>query len=387
MRCRLPSPPDFATSNETADVAGPQPRPGVLKITPYAGSEVYGVERDLINVSSNESAFGASERAVAAAIEAATGLRRYPEIDNRSLREAIAARFGLDVSRIICGNGSDEIIKMLCTAYAGPGDEVVYSAHGFQMYPIAARAVGAEPVLVAERNLTFDVDAVLGRVNERTRLVFIANPNNPTGSYIGRDELARLHAGLPDRVLLVIDSAYAEYVTRADYDAGVALASAHDNVVMTRTFSKIFALAALRIGWAYCPPAVMDILERVRSPFNVNAMAIAAGVAALADTAHTARAVEHNAAILPWFTAEIERMGRPVNPSAANFVIVHFDPDSDRNATAAYRHLFANNIVARRVAGYGLPDWVRLSIGTRAEMERIVQVLGDFLTRNSPADR
>jgi histidinol-phosphate aminotransferase len=359
----------------------------VLNITPYAGSEAYGGESELINVSSNESAFGASERAVAAAIDAARRLRRYPEIDNRSLREAVGARFGLDASRILCGNGSDEIIKLLCTAYAGPGDEVVYSAHGFQIYPIAARSVGAEPVAAPEVNLTFDVDAVLDQVNDRTRIVFIANPNNPTGTYIGRGELARLHAGLPENVLLVIDSAYAEYVTVADYDPGAGLALAHDNVVMTRTLSKIFALAALRIGWALCPPAVMGVLERIRSPFNVNAVAIAAGVAALADTAHTARAVAHNAEILPWFTAEIERMGRPVNPSVANFVIVHFDPDSDRDALAAYRHLFASNIVTRRVAGYGLPDWVRLSMGTRAEMERIVAVLGDFLTRNSPADR
>lgn len=358
----------------------------MLQITPYAGSEAYGGETELINVSSNESAFGASALACAAAVEAAKGLRRYPEIDNRSLREAVGTRFGLDPARIICGNGSDEIIKMLCTAYAGPGDEVLYSAHGFQMYPIAARSVGAEPVSVAERNLTFDVDAVLDRVSKRTRLVFIANPNNPTGSYINRDELRRLHAGLPGNVLLVIDAAYAEYVTRPDYDAGVELALAHDNVVMTRTFSKIFALAALRVGWALCPLPVIDILERVRSPFNVNAVAIAAGVAALADTAHTERAIAHNAETLPWFTAEVERMGRTVNPSVANFVIVHFEPESEKNATAAYRFLFDHNIVTRRVAGYGLPDWVRLSMGTRTEMERVVDVLGDFLTRNSASD-
>jgi histidinol-phosphate aminotransferase len=364
-------------------VAGLQPRPGVLRITPYAGSAAYGGESERINVSSNESAFGASPRALEAAVAAAQGLRRYPEIDNHSLREAVAARFSLDPARIICGNGSDEIIKLLCIAYAGPGDEIVYSAHGFQMYPIAAHSVGATPVAVPERNLTFDVDAVLEHVNARTRLVFIANPNNPTGSYVNRDELARLHAGLPDNVLLVIDGAYAEYVTRADYDAGVALASAHDNVVMTRTFSKIFALAALRVGWAYCPAPVMDVLERLRSPFNVNAVAIAAGIAALADTAHTERSIKHNAELLPWFTAQVEGLGREVAPSVANFVIVHFDPDSDKTATAAYEWLYAHDIVTRRVGGYGLPDWVRLSIGTRPEMERVVAVLGDFLTRNS----
>jgi histidinol-phosphate aminotransferase len=329
------------------DVAGPQPRPGVLRITPYAGSAAYGGESERINVSSNESAFGASPQALAAAVAAVQGLRRYPEIDNHSLREAVAARFALDPARIVCGNGSDEIIKLLCIAYAGLGDEIIYSAHGFQMYPIAAHSVGAMPVAVPEKDLTFDVDAVLDRVNDRTRLVFIANPNNPTGSYINRDELARLHAGLPENVLLVIDGAYAEYVTRADYDAGVALASAHDNVVMTRTFSKIYALAALRVGWAYCPAPVMDVLERLRSPFNVNAVAIAAGIAALADTAHTEHAVMHNAELLPWFTAQVEGMGRTVAPSVANFVIVHFDPDSRKNATAAYEWLYAHDILTR----------------------------------------
>lgn len=368
-------------------MAGPQPRAGVLRITPYAGSAAYGGETERINVSSNESAFGASARAIEAAVAAANGLRRYPEIDNRSLREAVGARFSLDPARIICGNGSDEIIKLLCTAYAGPGDEIVYSAHGFQMYPIAALSVGAEPVAVAEKDLCFDVDAVLDRVNERTRLVFIANPNNPTGSYINRNELARLHAGLPENVILVIDAAYAEYVTMADYEPGIELALAHDNVLMMRTFSKIFALAALRVGWALCPPAMIDILERVRSPFNVNSMAIAAAVAALADTAHTEHAIAHNAEILPWFTAAVERMGRTVNPSVANFVIVHFDPDSDRNASAAYNWFYQHDIVTRRVAGYGLPDWVRLSMGTRPEMERVVEVLGEFLTRNDPAGK
>jgi histidinol-phosphate aminotransferase len=369
------------------DVSGPQARPGVLRITPYSGSAHYGAEDpQLINVSSNESAFGASARALEAAVAAASSLRRYPEIDNRSLREAVGARYALDPARIICGNGSDEIIKLLCTAYAGPGDEIVYSAHGFQMYPIAALSVGAEPVAVPEKDLTFDADAVLAAVNERTRLVFIANPNNPTGSYVDRDGLRRLHAGLPDDVILVIDAAYAEYVTRADYDPGIELALAHDNVVMTRTFSKIYALAALRVGWALVPPAMMDILERVRSPFNVNAMAIAAGVAALADTAHTEHAVAHNAEILPWFSAEVTKMGRTVNPSVANFVIVQFDPASEKNADAAYRWLLDHGIVTRRVAGYGLPDWVRLSMGTRPEMERVVNVLGEFLTRNAPAD-
>ncbi len=362
-------------------MAGPQAKDGVLRVTPYAGSEAKAEGAQLINISSNESAFGASERAREAYINAAANLRRYPEIDARSLRQALAAHYGLEPDRIICGTGSDQIIDLLALAYAGVDDEVIYSAHGFQMYPIAAHAVGATPVAAPEANLTTDVDAVLGAITERTRIVFLANPNNPTGTFVNRAELARLHQGLPDNVLLVIDSAYAEYVTQADYEPGIELVRAHDNVVMTRTFSKIYALASLRVGWAYGPAEIIGILDRIRPPFNVNAPAIAAAVAALGDREHTEMARRHNDEVLPWFVEEVEALGLTVNPSVANFVIVNFDPETPKNAEAAYQYLFSKGIVTRRVGGYGLPDWVRMSIGARDEMTTVRDVLKEFLEK------
>ena len=363
-------------------VARPNPKDGVLRVTPYAGSEAKAGGGQLINISSNESAFGASARACDAFTEAAANLRRYPEIDARSLRQALAAHCDLEPERIICGNGSDQIIDLIALAYAGVGDEVVHSAHGFQMYPIAAHAVGAMPVAAPEVNLTADIDAILGAVSERTRIVFLANPNNPTGTFVTRSEMARLHAGLPDDVLLVIDSAYAEYVTQAAYEPGIELARAYDNVVMTRTFSKIYALASLRVGWAYGPAEIIGILDRIRPPFNVNAPAIAGAIAALDDRKHIETARRHNDEVLPWFKGEVEALGLTVNPSAANFVIVHFDPDTPKNAEAAYQYLFDRGIVTRRVGGYGLPDWVRMSIGTREEMTIVRDALKEFLEKN-----
>lgn len=362
-------------------MSGPQPKPGVLKITPYASSEAKADGSDLINIGSNESAFPASDRAREAFLAAAATLHRYPEINANALRSAIAEHHGLEVQRIICGVGSDQIIDLLCLVYAGPGDEIVYSAHGFQMYPIASHAVGATPVSVPERELTADVDAILAAVNDATRIVFIANPNNPTGSYLPRDEMARLHAGLPEHVLLVIDAAYAEFVTVDDYDAGAALVSDNENVVMLRTFSKAYALAGLRLGWAYAPEAVIDMLDRVRPPFNIDAPTIAAGVAALEDTAHIERARSHNDAMLPWFSGEMARLGFVVNPSVANFVIARLPEGVQRNHTIedVYAHLTANGVIVRRVTGYGLPDWLRFSIGTKEEMQTVLDLLSQHL--------
>jgi len=360
-------------------VAPPKAKPGVLAITPYAGSEAGHGGTDRVVISSNESAFGASWRAMEAYSAASEDVRRYPEIDARSLRQALAQHHGLEQDRIICGCGSDQIIDLLTLCFAGPGDETLYTEHGFTMYPIATLGVGATPIAVPETNLTTDVDAILSRVTERTRIVFLANPNNPTGTYVPESELRRLHAGLPEDVILLLDGAYAEYVMEEDYVAGEALVREFPNVVMTRTFSKIYALASLRVGWAYAPPEIIDVLDRVRPPFNVSAPAISAAIAALEDREHTERSRRHNAETLPWFIGEVEALGLHVNPSVANFVIVRFSDDPDRNADAAYRFLFARGIVTRRVAGYGLPEWVRMSIGTREEMEEVLTALRAFV--------
>src|SRR5262249_19531933 len=268
---------------------------------------------------------------------------------------------------------------LLLRSYAGPGDEVLYSRHGFLMYPINAQTVGATPVAAPERALTTDVDALLERVPDRTRIVFVANPNNPTGTYLGAAEMARLHAGLPPSVVLAIDAAYAEFVNRNDYEAGAALVDRADNVVMLRTFSKVYALAGLRLGWAYCPPAITDILNRMRSPFNVNVPALAAGVAAVEDVEALVHAQAHNQRWLAWFSQRLAALGLPLTPSVANFVLARFPDDPHRNADAAFAFLQSRGILTRKMGAYGLPQHLRITIGTGPEMAAVAATLAEFM--------
>ncbi|HTS94390.1 MAG TPA: histidinol-phosphate transaminase [Stellaceae bacterium] len=358
----------------------PTPRPGVLEIAPYRGGEAGapGFAKP-IRLASNESALGPSPRAIAAYAALAPEIYRYPDGAADMLRQTLAKHYGLDAARIVCGNGSDELIGLLTKAYAGEGDEVLYSRHGFLMYPIAAKAAGARPVTAPEQHLTADVDAILRAVTPRTRIVFLANPNNPTGTYLSSEEVARLHAGLPKSVLLVIDAAYAEFVQRNDYEPGIALVEANSNVVMTRTFSKIYALAGLRVGWAYCSAEIADVLNRVRGPFNLNAAAQAAAVAALDDVASVDRAREHNDIWRPWLERELAALGVTVQPSVANFVIVRFPGIGGKTANAAFEFLKSRGILTRGIAGYQLPDWLRITIGTEEEMRAVVKAVADFL--------
>ncbi|MCG8651071.1 MAG: aminotransferase class I/II-fold pyridoxal phosphate-dependent enzyme, partial [Pirellulales bacterium] len=273
----------------------PQAGPGILEIDAYIpGDSGAPGEGPVVKLSSNETPLGPSPKAVDAYRDAANALERYPDGSATALREAIAARYGLNPDRIVCGAGSDEVLNLLANAYLSPGDEAIYTEHGFLVYRIAILANGATPVIAPETDARADVDAILGCVSERTKMVFLANPNNPTGTYIPFDEVQRLRNGLPPHVLLVLDGAYAEYVRRNDYEAGIELVSTTHNTVMTRTFSKIYGLANLRIGWAYGPAAVIDALNRARGPFNVNGPALAAASAAVADRAHIEGAVAHN---------------------------------------------------------------------------------------------
>src|SRR3954462_12474627 len=358
----------------------PVPGPGILDIAPYVGGEskAEGVERP-IRLASNESALGPSPKAIAAFRALAGEIHRYPDGSAIELRGALGRQHGLDPARIVCGSGSDELIGMLLRAYADPGSEVLYSRHGFLMYPIGALSVGATPVAAPERDLTADVDALLERVTERTRIVFIANPNNPTGTYLPISEMRRLHAGLPPHVLLAIDAAYAEFVNRNDYEPGVALVNRAENVVMLRTFSKIYALAGLRLGWAYCPPAIADVLNRVRGPFNVNAAALAAGVAAVEDIGALARARAHNERWLPWLSERLPRLGLPLTSSVGNFVLPQFPEDPRRNADAAFAFLQSRGILTRKMGGYGLPRHLRITIGTGEEMETVAAIIAEFM--------
>jgi histidinol-phosphate aminotransferase len=363
--------------------AGLTPRPGILEIAPYVGgdSELPGIAKP-IKLASNESALGPSPRAVAAYRDCAAALHRYPDGSHLRLREALAQRHRMDAANIVCGNGSDELLAMLAKAYAGPGDEVLYTAHGFLLYPIVALAAGATPVVAPESELRTDVDALLKRVTPRTRIVFLANPNNPTGSYIPKAELRRLRDGLPDDVLLVIDAAYAEFVTARDYSAGADLVAAFDNVVMTRTFSKIYALAALRLGWALCPPNVAGVLNRLRGPFNLNTAAQAAGIAALEDIALETQAREHNTRWRDWLAVELTRLGLHVYPSVTNFLLVRFGADAKHGAAAADKFLRGEGIILRRVDNYGLPECLRVTVGREDEMRTLVSALGRFLGRS-----
>jgi histidinol-phosphate aminotransferase len=361
----------------------PQPKPGILEISPYVPgeSEVPGGLKP-IKLSSNETPLGPSPKAVAAYKAMADQLERYPDGGATALRHALARQYGLNPERIVCGCGSDELINLIAHAYLAPGDEAVYSAHGFLMYKIATLSNGGTPMPVPEKNYRADIDAMLARVGPKTKVVFLANPNNPTGTYIPHDEVRRLHKGLPSHTLLVIDAAYSEYVRRNDYEAGLELVATTDNTVMLRTFSKIYGLAALRLGWAYCPAAVADVLNRVRGPFNVTAPAIAAGVAALEDKAHVETAVAHNEKWLPWVTAEFQKLGIEVTPSIGNFVLMHFPTGKGKDAVAADEFLKARGIILRRVAAYGLPNCLRMTIGTEDDNRRVVAALAEFMGRS-----
>ena len=362
----------------------PQPRPGVLEIDPYVPgkSAAPGVSR-VFKLSSNETPLGPSPHAIAAYRAVADRLADYPDGAATALREAIGRAFGLDPGRIICGAGSDDLLNLIADAYLCDGDEAIHTTHGFLVYPIATLGSGAKPIAAAEKNYTADVDAILAAVTERTKIVFLANPNNPTGTYVPFDEVKRLHGALPPHVLLVLDAAYAEYVRRNDYEAGIELVATCENVVMCRTFSKIYGLAALRLGWLYGPAHVVDAINRIRGPFNVNAAAIAAGIAAIQDAAHVEASRAHNEKWLGWLTAEIGKLGLEVTPSIANFVLIHFPDVKGRTAEEADAFLTQRGLILRRVKAYKLPNALRMSVGTEEANRLVVGALAEFLGKRA----
>jgi histidinol-phosphate aminotransferase len=358
----------------------PEPRPGVLAIDAYVPgrSTAPGVAK-VFKLSSNETPLGPSPKAVDAYKAEAARLHEYPDGASTELREAIGRAFGLDPARIVCGAGSDELLNLLAYAFIGPGDEAIHTTHGFLVYHIATLGAGGTPVVAPETNYTADVDAILKRVTAKTRLVYLANPNNPTGTYVPFDEVKRLQCALPPHVLLVIDAAYAEYVRRNDYESGIELVATCDNVVMCRTFSKIHGLAALRLGWLYGPAPVVAALNRIRGPFNVSQPAIAAGVAAIGDAEHVEMSRAHNEKWLAWLTAEIGKLDLAVTPSAANFVLIHFPVTPGRTAKDADAFLTKRGLVLRATGAYKLPDALRLSVGTEEANRLVVAALGEFL--------
>jgi histidinol-phosphate aminotransferase len=348
-----------------------------MRIDLYEGgkSSVEGVSH-VVKLSSNENPLGASDAAKDAFAREMHSLNRYPSADHSALRNAIADVHGLKAEQIICGAGSDEIISFLCQAYAGPGDEVVYSEHGFLMFPIYANAAGATPVKVAEVDRVADVDAILAACNDKTRLVFIANPNNPTGTMISARDILRLAEGIPDSALLVLDGAYAEYVE--GYDGGAALIDKRDNVVMTRTFSKIYGLGGLRIGWGYAPKNVIDVLNRVRGPFNLSSAALSAAEAAVRDTAFVDKCRAENTRMRVWLKEALTELGLGCDASLANFVLARFVDEAE--ADACNNALAQEGLIVRKVSGYGLPNCLRITVGDEASCRRVVHTIAGYIS-------
>jgi histidinol-phosphate aminotransferase len=359
---------------------GPQARPAIFDIDPYVpGRSKLPGAGPIIKLSSNETPLGASPKAVEAFREAAGKLDRYPDGAATALRDALGRFYGLNPAHLVCGAGSDELFHVLAQAYLGPGDEAIFTAHGFLVYKIVILAAGATPIVAPETGFRTDVDAILERVTPKTRAVFIANPNNPTGTYIAFDEVRRLRHGLPENVLLVLDGAYAEYVNRNDYEAGIELVATTPNTVMTRTFSKIYGLASARVGWVYCPAAVAAVLNQIRGPFNVSGPGMDAAIAALDDRAHIERAKAHNEEWLDWLAREITALGIKVTDSAANFLLLHFTDEKGRTAADADEFLAGRRLIVRRLEAYGIPQGLRLTVGLEHENRAVVDALRDFL--------
>jgi histidinol-phosphate aminotransferase len=356
----------------------PQPHAGVLAIDTYVPgkSKAAGFTGPVHKLSANETPLGASPKAIAAFQSAIDRLPTYPDGSALAVREAIGRVHGLDPARIVTGAGSDELLALLAHIYCQAGDEGIYTQHGFLVYRIAILSAGATPVVVPETNFKVDVGAILAAVTPRTRIVYIANPGNPTGTYLTGAEVQHLADSLPPQVLLVIDGAYAEYAQAADFDSGFALVTARENIVVTRTFSKIYGLASVRLGWCYAPAAVCDCLNRVRGPFNTNDPAMRAGIAAVEDRTHIEQSVAHNTRWRERLTREIAALGFPVTPSETNFMLIHFA--AAQEAAAADAFFTARGLILRAVAAYGLPQCLRLSVGSEAANTLVLEAFAAF---------
>jgi len=349
----------------------------ILNIAPYTPgkSKIAGVANP-IKLSSNENGIGCSPKAEAA-YKNFSALNRYPDATALELREAIGKAYDLNAEKLICGAGSDEILELIAYAYAGEGDEVAYTEHGFLVYPIAARSAGATPVAVKEKNYTTDVDAILKAVTSKTRIVYVANPNNPTGTCVPSSEIARLRKGLREDILLVIDVAYAECVSMPGYTDGREIVDVTENTIMVHTFSKMYGLAALRLGWAYAHPKIIDILNRIRPPFNITGPALAAGIAAVADKDFLKKSIDHNSKWREKLFAELENLGFKPLLSQANFITARFGEQKD-SGKKAFDFLASKGIIVREIANYGLPEFLRLSIGSDSEMEKLIAALREY---------
>ncbi|MCK5425447.1 MAG: histidinol-phosphate transaminase [Emcibacter sp.] len=361
-------------------MSGLEPRPWIRNIDIYVGgkSQVAGTG-EVVKLSSNESALGSSPMAVEAYLAEADKLHRYPDAAYHDLRAALSEKYDIEAARIICGIGSDEILKLACRAYLAPGDEVIFSKHSFMMYPIAATTFGGVPVEVDDTDYVANVDNILSAITDRTRIIFLANPNNPTGTYISVSEVERLWQSIPDNVLLVLDSAYGEFVEQDDYQAGIELVQKSSNVLMTRTFSKLYGLAALRLGWGYACAEVATTLDSIRDPFNVPSATQVAGVAALKDVEFEKKAKAHNIKWLDYLRIELENMGLEPIPSVANFILIRFPSNKGKSAEAANDFLLGKGFILRWLPNSGLGHCLRLTVGTEEQNQQVIRLLKEFM--------
>lgn len=356
----------------------PKPRPEVMTIDAYVpGAAKVGAVNRVLKLSANEGPFGPPPGALAAAAKAAAEMNRYPDGGSVELRNAIGARFNLDPARIVCGTGSDELIQHICHIYGGPGTDIIMSMHGFTMYQIAGTYAGSRVLKAPEINLTTHVDSMLGAVTPETTIVFVANPNNPTGSLLPESEMQRLRAGLRPDILLVLDSAYAEYVEAADYDAGARMVDAGENTIMLRTFSKMFGLGGMRVGWGYGPPAIIDAINRVRGVFNVNLIAQAAAVAALAEPGWMEKSKAHNTLWRARLSAALEKAGITAHPTEGNFILADFG--TAERAAAMDAFFKARGIIVRGMGAYDLPHCLRITVGTEEECGLVADAATAFM--------
>lgn len=358
----------------------PKPISGIMDIAAYVvgkSSVKNMAKKNIIKLSSNETPLGTPKTAKQAYSKIVKNLHEYPNGDCQMLRQAIAKTYKLKANNIVCGSGSDELLALLAKAYLTKGDQAIYSQHGFLMYKINILASGAKPIMAKEKNYTTDIDEIIKHINKKTKMIFIANPNNPTGTYLSNTEIKKLHSQLPPNVLLVLDCAYGEYMSVKNYDCGTKLVEQYKNVVMTRTFSKIYGLASLRVGWAYAPPDIVDVLHRSRGPFNVNAAAIAAATAAVKDKKHIAKAVKHNEKWRKWVSEKLQLIGLKIIPSFGNFVLMQFA--NEKQAKQANNYLLGKGIILRYLGEYGFNNALRMTIGTAQENKKTIKLLKEFL--------
>lgn len=357
----------------------PKPKEGIMNINPYKGGEskLQGINR-IIKLASNENAFGTSPKAIKAINNTVKEVFRYPDGSCNDLRKTLAQKHQINFDKIVCGAGSDELIGLLCQAYAGIGDEVLYNDYGFLMYSIRAKSFGAAPVTAPEKNLTADLDALLAAITSKTKIIFLANPNNPTGTMLPKHEIRRLAQNIPSNVLLVLDAAYAEFIDDVNYSSGLELVEEFKNVAVLRTFSKIYGLGGLRLGFCYCPEAVADVLNRIRGPFNVSSLAQTAGLAALDDDEFVNKTKKHNQRWLEKLPVILNSMSIKTTKSFGNFVLAEF-PEGQKSAANADNYLRQHGLIVRPMGAYKLPNHLRISIGLDDEMELLIKVLNQFM--------